>query len=186
MSREYGKLLTRDYLENVLGITEISEDGKHIYKNGHEMKQTLSNEGYFIVTLYDKIKYSLVPLEKRNPASGYTTYGVHRVVYAWFNKYIPSGLVVDHIDDNKLNNNKDNLQLKTPSGNVWKYREHDIKEVKCDLSKPRSYYEEKLAFWESCYELAKENGDQDRAHKLRTNLSNTKARLRYYDSHKEN
>ena len=182
---EYSKQLTKQYLQEVLGITEISEDGEHVFKKGHEMKQTPTKDGYKVITLYDKIKYSLTPEELKNSTCGYTTYGVHRLVYAWFNKVIPSGVVIDHIDDNKLNNHKDNLRATTPSGNIWKYRPHDVRETKCNLSKPRSFYEDKLNHWINCYETAKQMGNQDLAHKLRTNISNSKARLRYYDSHKE-
>ena len=183
---EYGKQLTKEYLKDILGITDISEDGKHVYKHGHEMKQTLSKSGYYIITLYDKIKYSLTPEQYRNANSGYTTYGVHRLVYAWYNGIIPSSLVIDHRDDNKLNNHKDNLILTTPSGNIWKYRPHDTREIKCMLKKPRKFYEDKLAYWEAEYEKNKQFGDQDRVHKIRANISNCKARLRYYDNHKEN
>ena len=54
---------------------------------------------------------------------GYKFYRfVHRLVYmAWIGK-IPDGLVVDHIDEDKLNNHLDNLQLLSNGQNVFKGR----------------------------------------------------------------
>jgi hypothetical protein len=51
------------------------------------------------------------------------------------------------------------------------------------LNKPRSFYEDKLAGYEKAYEEAKLNKDADLAHKLRAYISQTRARLRYWDSH---
>lgn len=185
--KEYAKLLTKDYLEQALGIGYVSEDGKHIYrKNGKEITQCLSKEGYYVITVHDRIKYSLIPEDLKTFQCGQVTIGVHRIVYAWHNGPIPSGLVVDHWDDDKTNNNKDNLRIITPGGNIWKYRPHDTREIICNMKKPRSFYENKLNKYEKAYVLAKQDGDQDLAHKLRANISNTRARLRYYDSHKEN
>ena len=47
-------------------------------------------------------------------------YQVHRFVYECFRGDIPSELQVDHIDNNKLNNCIDNLQLLTPAANSQK------------------------------------------------------------------
>ena len=46
---------------------------------------------------------------------------VHRLVYHHFKGCIPDTLIVDHIDDNKQNNNISNLQLLTISENLKKY-----------------------------------------------------------------
>lgn len=46
---------------------------------------------------------------------------VHRLVYQHFKGCIPDTLIVDHIDDNKQNNNILNLQLLTISENLKKY-----------------------------------------------------------------
>jgi hypothetical protein len=45
---------------------------------------------------------------------------VHRFVYEYHMGLVPEGLVVDHIDGNKLNNSLDNLQLLSVSDNVIK------------------------------------------------------------------
>lgn len=45
---------------------------------------------------------------------------LHRVLYAWFIGPIPKNYVVDHIDNNKHNNNLNNLQLLSRADNVKK------------------------------------------------------------------
>lgn len=45
---------------------------------------------------------------------------VHRFVYEYFNGPIPAGLVVDHIDGDRLNNSVENLQLLSPKDNCRK------------------------------------------------------------------
>jgi hypothetical protein len=50
-------------------------------------------------------------------------YLLHRLIWVWNNGEIPSGLVIDHKiseDDQPKNNRIDNLQLATPSQNIFK------------------------------------------------------------------
>ena len=47
-------------------------------------------------------------------------YYVHRYVYECFRRNIPKDKVVDHIDNDKTNNNTKNLQLLTPKENSRK------------------------------------------------------------------
>lgn len=42
-----------------------------------------------------------------------STVYVHRIIYQAFNGPIPKGMVINHLDENKLNNNLDNLQICT-------------------------------------------------------------------------
>ena len=185
--REYAGLLTKEYLQ-FLGITDVSRDGKHIYHNGHEIKQGgPTNAGYMFINIHDPNKYQRVPKELRTSTCGKVNITTQRVVFAWWDDshMVPPGMVVDHKNDRKTENGIDNLQLKTPGGNIWKYREHGIKQIKCNMNKPRSFYEAKLQKYKLMYEEAKYEHDANKAHKLRGNISNTEARLRYYDSHKE-
>lgn len=50
---------------------------------------------------------------------------LHRVVYRAFHGDIPSGMTVDHIDKDKSNNHKDNLQVMTYESNAIKGNAED-------------------------------------------------------------
>lgn len=64
---------------------------------------------------------------KPSPRNGYMrvhlngkNYSVHKLVYETYIGEIPKGMVIDHIDGNRANNNLSNLQLTTQSKNVKK------------------------------------------------------------------
>lgn len=178
----YAKLLTKDYLD-YLHITDVSEDGKHIYKDGIELQQNLRPDGYLTIQIYDPAFRQLIPAEERTNSTGQRTFGVHRVVYAWFKNICPEGMVVDHLNNDKTDNRIENLQLLTPGENVWKDRTCNKYECYCSLERPRKYYEDKLKYYLEEYEKAKQEHNAVYAHKLRSNISQTRARLRYYDNH---
>lgn len=116
------------------------------------------------------------------------TLGLHRVMWAWFNEEVPSGYVVDHIS-NKHENLEDyrleNLQLLTPGENLVKERGESTKQLECSLKKPLSWYEDRLKEYLGQYEEAKKNHEANEAHRLRTNIANLRAKIRYYLAHKE-
>jgi hypothetical protein len=177
----YAQTLTKDYLE-YLGITEVSEDGTKIMKGDKEVTQHFDGH-YKLITLYDPAIRQACPKELRTTTTGQLHFGVHRIVYCWYNKVIPCGIVIDHKNSNKLDNRLENLQMFTPKENINKERPESTTQLKCKLDKPRSYYEDKLAKYEALYEEAKANHDAKAAHHLRSNIAQTRARLRYYDAH---
>ena len=58
---------------------------------------------------------------------------VHRLVYEAFNGKIPEGYTIDHIDQNPLNNNIDNLQCITKQENIQKAENHTARYPKSYL-----------------------------------------------------
>ena len=179
----YAKGIDRDYLMNRIGVTDITPDGKHIYINNKEVKQFKINTGHMIFQAYDSVLYKEIYPITKSATAGQVDVPVHRAVYAWYHGSIQDGLVVDHINNDKQDNRLDNLQLLTPKQNIWKDRECDVWEKKCKLDLPRSFYEEKLAGYIEAYGKAKLEKDANLVHKLRAYVSQTKAKLRYWDSH---
>ena len=101
---------------------------------------------------------------------------------------VEEGCIVDHIN-NKHESIEDynisNLQVISQRENVTKDREASIKELKCKLDRPLSYYEDKLAYYEDLYQKAVKEGNQEEAHRQRANTYGQRARIRYWLSHKE-
>lgn len=185
------------------GITEITKEGR-IFKGDKEIfPHWIISKGtgdYLAITVCERdsdgnfIKVPTKRIFKGRTKETDTyvyklrTIGLHRAMWAWHYGEVPEGYVVDHINNQHGRIEDyllDNLQLLTPKQNLAKDREDSTRELKCNLSKPRSFYEDKLAKYEALYEEAKANKDADGAHHLRTNLAQTRARLRYYDSHIE-
>lgn len=57
---------------------------------------------------------------RKHRQSGNKTYYVHRFIYECYNGVIPDGKVIDHINDNKVDNRLCNLQLLTQQQNCKK------------------------------------------------------------------
>ena len=195
----YAKRLTKEDLMRG-GIIGITENGLVYSKNGL-IKLHVNNNGYYIFTIYEfdkdgnKIK---VPIKRtyKNKTKETDTYiyktrtiPLHRAMWAWYNEEVPEGMVVDHINNKHTNLKEDyrlsNLQLLTPPENVTKNRECNTKLIPCKLDRPRSYYEEKLKKYEDLYQDAKEAKEASKAHKLRINITQTRARLRFWDKHRK-
>ena len=194
----YAKRLTKEDLikEGIsIELDEAASDIK-VCRNGKSVKLSTNAQGYFFFNVYDrdekgdKIKKP-AKYKRKGKIYDYYVYKMraiplHRAVYAWVNGEVPEGRVVDHIK-NKHDSIEDywptNLQLLTPKQNVNKERVCNVKELKCNMRKPRSFYEERLNKYEGLYESAKAKGDQEACHSLRAYVSQYRARLRYWDSH---
>lgn len=98
---------------NVKSMERIvkNKNGYRVIKN-LIMKKYISTNGYHIVMLSKNSKTK--------------THSIHSLIAASFMNHIPNGfeIVIDHIDNNKLNNHIDNLQLITN-------RENSIKDRNC-------------------------------------------------------
>ena len=185
----YARRLTKEDLERA-GITDITEDGR-VFRQGLEIPLNITPNGYHTLWIYDLDKDGNY-IKYGHTANGHYYYrqrmiGLHRAMWAWHYGEVPEGMVVDHIN-NSRDNIEDyylsNLQLLTPAQNTAKEKSNWYKtETPCMLSKPRSFYEDKLTKYLEQYEQAKKDGNAELAHRLRSNISNTRARLRYYDSH---
>jgi hypothetical protein len=187
----YARKLTKTELIND-GITRVTYDGR-VFRGENEALPMVSRTGYFIHNIFDldeNGKRITVPNEKS--AFGYNyktrTIGLHRLMWAWFHDEVPEGMVIDHIN-NKHNTIEDyrldNLQLLTPSENIRKNRDESTLEVKCKMDRPRSYYEEKLEQAIGEYEKAKLAKEAEHVHSIRSKVFQARARLRFWDSHKE-
>ena len=206
MKTNYAKELTRKFLEQN-GITEITKDAR-VFKGDREIfpvwngKETNTNSYLCLVLcardedghLVKKKDYERLYTKKDGTISKHKSWfpevayiGLHRIVWAWHNGSVPAGMVVDHINNKHKtieDYHLDNLQLLTPRENLAKDRDDwDIRELKCRLDKPRSYYEDRLLKFQEQYEEAKMIRDAQKAHTMRSQVSNYKAKLRYYDSH---
>ena len=186
----YAAELTKEHLMK-LGITDVTPDGLHIYKGSEELAQYIPKtknvkRRYFRVSLYDPELRQATPKEERTKTTGAIIIPVHVINYVWNRGPRKLGLVVDHIDNNQLNNHIDNLQLISQRENVMKEREVSTKQLKCKLDRPLSYYEDKLTYYEELYQKAVKDGNQEEARKQRANTYTQRAKIRYWLAHKEN
>lgn len=184
----YAKELTRDYIQNVLRIFYVSWDGTTILKKNKKGTRIIKlplvlNGGYYKVQVYDSEKRKAINKDERKTTDGQYFIPVQRLVYAWYFDVVPEGMLVDHIDNNKLNNWLSNLQLLTPSENLCKNTDKNTKLIKCNLNLPREWYLNKIEYYEKEYELAKKNSDRKGAHKCRSMLAWYRGKLRYYDKY---
>ena len=166
----YNSRLTKQDLIDY-GVDEITEEG-YVYRNGKLVPLSRNNRGYLTFTAYK--------------GSDYKTVTLSRAIWAWFKGEVPEGMVVDHVNNSHRHIQDyrlENLQCITQKANVNKDKPREAKPLKCNMRKPRSFYEERLNKYEGLYESAKAKGDQEACHSLRAYVSQFRARLKYWDSH---
>lgn len=61
--------------------------------------------------------------------------------------------------------------------------QYSTKEVKCKLDRPRKYYEDKLILMIARNEHAIQIKDAKLSHKIRSQIYQYRAKLRYWDNH---
>lgn len=204
MRRLYASKLTKEDLM-LNGITEITEDAR-VFKGEREVfphwipgkrpylgldiyerdEDGHLKKGKDCVRKYKRKDGTIVEFTSKNAIS--RTLGLHRIIWAWHYGEVPEGMVVDHIDNKHetlYDYRLENLQLLTQQENLAKdiaYSKGD-REIKCNMKRPRLFYENKLLNYTREYEEAKRNHDAKAAHRLRSNISRFRAHLRYWDSH---
>lgn len=199
----YARRLTREEVIRS-GIRVAVEDGHLQIYRGSEKCQLHSTPSYYRnpkIRCYNKrevVPYFTVALyefdENNNKikiyrnSSSYYTYKtrittLQRVVWAWYNGEVPDGMTVDHInnqheflDDYKI----ENLQLLSPKDNIHKDSHANYnRTLKCSMKKPRSYFEEKVNY----YQNLKDNSTGMQRYEYINILSRYNANLRYWDAH---
>lgn len=113
-----------------LGVTEVTKEGD-VYMGDILLKPVIATKSsrfkkqqYKIINIYDRALY-LKQKERYQKYIPGKVLGMHgfvlsRVIYAWFYGVCPGNMDCDHIDNNSLNNNLDNLQLLTRQENLAK------------------------------------------------------------------
>lgn len=180
--RTYAREITKEYLKS-LGLEHVSEDGNTFIVKGKQVKtfRTYSgNRPYENLQLYDTDLRFSCPKEERSSSTGQVRIGAHVANYVWNVADKPQGLVVDHIDNNSLNNHVSNLQLLTPRENVNKEKDRPPRTVQMPKYITEEEILRKLEGYESAYEQAKKDHDADGAHKLRSYISLWRAKHRQY------
>lgn len=170
-------LLTREYLQ-FLGIKDVSEDGTVIGASGRPI--AVRDNGH---------KYKVMGFNRAELGKPFNLY-IHHIVWAWFNGRLEPDTDIHHKDKNPANNALSNLIAMSHSEHLRMHKlERQIastRELKCQLNKPRSFLEEKLAKYEAEYLTAPSLYGKSTHPKYKAiiaNINNTRARLRYYDSH---
>ena len=188
----YARKLTRQEL--IDGGIFITPDNR-IFKNDVDITDNmpLNPDGYKILFIYDRDENgNCIKQYYTNKKGQYTytykqrTITLNRALLAWYNGEVADGFVSDHVDNQRDNYDPDNLQPLTPGQNIGKERDNwNVKELKCNMRKPREFYEKKLDKYLAEYTTAKYINNAEKAHFLRCNISQTRARLRYWDAHKD-
>ena len=87
------------------GLYSFDLNNNEIYGHKHKkyLKLQLHTDGYYLIQLY-----------KNSKPKGFL---LHRLIYEAHFGSIPEGLCIDHIDNNRQNNNIENLRLANRSEN---------------------------------------------------------------------
>lgn len=196
--REYASPLTKDYLIKA-GITWVDEETLTVYGEKGPITPILrKSDGYLMINLYEldkdgnriklPTKYKYMTKDGTIKYSDSYCYkarsiGLHRILWCWLRWDIPAGIIIDHKDNHhyQLHDYRlDNLQPITPAQNIAKERiDSNTKVVKAGKYRDIAFYEKKLEYYLEEYEKAKKEHNADKAHKMRSNISNQRAKIRY-------
>jgi len=131
------KLQNGEIAKQIVGFEDyyVTQFG-NIYSTRWKNKRMVSALGLKLPQDLKPIKLSVVKSRRYNYANIYSNNGgrasirIHRLVYQYHNQNtdcLREGFVIDHIDNNPLNNHIDNLQQITQSQNIKLYHEGRLK-----------------------------------------------------------
>ena len=116
------------YIHPIYNRYAASKDGQ-IYGKKHKiiLKQNVNtgNGGYLYFWAYNE--------------KGRKNYSICRFVYECFKGKIPNDKQIDHIDNNKINNHIDNLQLLSLKENTRKAHNKGVKSFNIETRKERKF-----------------------------------------------
>lgn len=203
MSKIFARALTKEYLVKH-GVKEITPSCKVIFEDGRVLEKeedfTKDKKGYLRFNVYELDENGnriRIPITRRYKYKGYEKLSnthkykiraiyLHRAMWAWFNNEIPDGIFsIDHISnkhDTLADNKLENLQLLSQGEHARKDRTLSTREIRCKMSLPLSYYEEKLNTYLNKYNNAKDRKEKST---LRTRIYEGRAKIRYWKSHEE-
>ena len=189
----YASELTKDELIKS-GIWAVDLENCRVYGRNKELTPVINRQGYLMINIYDldengnKIK---LPIKRQYKGCKKPTYtyiyktrlvSLNRLLWAWTYGKVKAGYVIDHIN-NKHENLEDyrleNLQEITPAENLAKERKESDFMIKPGKNKTIDHYLIKLYDFTKLYEQAKKDHDAEKAHRLRSNISQTRARIRW-------
>lgn len=192
MRKEYASELTKEELIQS-GVVAVDLENCRVFGARGELTPTINAQGYLMISLYAldengnkiKIPYRRLFKGRKNYVNTYVykarLLSLNRLLWAWKYGKVRAGYVIDHknnkheeLEDYRL----DNLQEITPAENIAKERKKSEFTLKPAKKKSIEYYEKKLEYYLVKYEAAKKAHDSDLAHKLRSNISQQRAKIR--------
>ena len=182
--KSYASKLTREDLI-ARGVTYVDLETLTVYGKDKVYTPYKNQQGYLMISLcdIDENGNRIKVYSKHNPTNySYRTFTISlsRLLWIWAYGFVEEGHVIDHKDNHhfELNDYRlDNLQSITPAANIVK--ERDVNKKQMRGPKSLEVYNKKLEKYLALYEEAKANGDAVAAHRLRSNIANNRAKIRY-------
>lgn len=126
--RQMARAITRESLAHDGISVSLDENGEiHVYhRRDFKGRSRYREIKPGIITSSSGKKYVRVAWRSRSNGWKCVTMTISRVAWAWFHGSVPSLWVVDHIDNDPLNNKMENLQALSYSDNAKKrYKDRD-------------------------------------------------------------
>lgn len=177
-----------------MGVVAVDLNNCKVYGEAGEIMPTINCQDYLMITLYDldsegnRIKLPIKRQFKgcKKPTDTYTyktrAISLNRLLWAWKYGKVRAGYVIDHKDNHhkELTDYRlDNLQEITPAQNLAKERPESKFMLRPAKGMSIEFYEDRLNYYLVEYEKAKKAHDASKAHKLRSNIAQQRAKIRW-------